>query len=159
MKEFESFVYKESDLLDQRDLNGWLELLHDDVVYWIPIDESADPVLDSSIVWDNKVRLQMRVDQIVNQNRVSQAPPSETLRMITNLQTSMVDDVYHASYKQLLVESREGDWRQAGLGHTRYYPGRVKIEAVRDGGDFRLIRKEIILLGRHRPFEGLSFIL
>ncbi len=159
MKDFEDFVHKEADFLDQRRLNDWVELLHEDVVYWVPIDENVNPDLESSIIFDDKTRLAMRVDQIVNQNRISQVPPSETLRMISNLKMTQSEQVYRANYKMLLVESREGDWRQPGLQASRFYPARVSIEAITDGGQMKLLRKEIVLLGRHRPFDGLSFIL
>lgn len=159
MDEFKALINLEADLLDRGELLQWLELYADEATYWVPIDEHADPELDSSIIYDNRQRLVMRVDQIVHQNRVAQQPASETWRMISNLQLSDDDGRLRARYKMLLAEARRGDWRQHGLDETRMYPAWVELEAARRGEDLHIISKKIVLLARHRPFTGLSFII
>lgn len=159
MEEFKALIEREAELLDQGELLDWLELYAEEALYWVPIDEHADPETDSSIIFDTRQRLAMRVDQIVNQNRVAQQPASETLRMITNLQLREESGRLRARYKMLLAEARLGDWRQRGLDETRLYPARVELEAARQGEALQIVFKKVVLLGRHRPFTGLSFIL
>ena len=37
MREIEDFFHKEADLLDEREYDQWLDLLTEDVVYWMPM--------------------------------------------------------------------------------------------------------------------------
>ena len=40
IREVEQFLYKEARLLDNRQFHQWLELLTDDLRYWMPIPVS-----------------------------------------------------------------------------------------------------------------------
>ena len=37
MREIEDFFHAEADLLDEREYDRWLELLTEDIVYWMPM--------------------------------------------------------------------------------------------------------------------------
>ena len=37
IREIEDFLYREADLLDERDYDQWLDLLADDIRYWMPL--------------------------------------------------------------------------------------------------------------------------
>ena len=63
----EDFPYLEVRLLDGREYSPLLELFTDDAIYWLPMDENADPELQSSILYDDAKRLQMRVHQLLQQ--------------------------------------------------------------------------------------------
>jgi 3-phenylpropionate/cinnamic acid dioxygenase small subunit len=158
--ELTRLVMQEARLLDEGRLDDWLAMYAQDATYWVPIDENANPLKDSSVIFDNHLRLSMRVEQIVREGRVAQSPPSETLRMITNLAVEADDGERGAvTFAMLLVETRGGDWRQRGLGETRMFPARCRTEFKRVGGEWKIAHKKIVLLHRKRPIEGLSFIL
>lgn len=156
----EQLIYQEARLLDQGLLDDWLALYTPAATYWVPIDENADPLKESSIIFDNHLRLQMRVEQIMRQSRVAQNPSSYMLRMITNvdLQELGADRVL-ARFAMLLTEVRSGDWRQQGLGQMRQLPGHCELEAVKVDGAWNIDRKKIVLLNRKQPIVGLSFII
>src|SRR5690606_6221855 len=100
------------------------KLYAEDATYWIPMDEEADPLKDASIIYDNRLRLAMRVEQIQRQSRVAQNPPSLTMRMVTNLEVEASSDTHaSARFCMHLTEVRAGDWRQRGLGEMRQLPG------------------------------------
>lgn len=153
-------VLQEARFLDEGRLDDWLALYSEDATYWIPIDETADPLMQSSVVYDTRERLAMRVDQIMREDRVAQSPPSETLRMVSNFSAGEADaEGATASYALLLTEMRGGDWRQRGLGELRMFPAHCHVEFRKSGADWKIRRKKIVLLNRHRPIEGLSFII
>lgn len=156
----EQLIYQEARLLDQGLLDDWLALYTAAATYWVPIDENADPLKESSVIFDNHLRLQMRVEQIMRQSRVAQNPSSYMLRMITNvdLQERTADRVL-ARFALLLTEVRSGDWRQQGLGQMRQLPGHCELEAVQVDGEWKIDRKKIVLLNRKQPIVGLSFII
>lgn len=156
----QSLILREAQLLDDHQLDDWLALYTDDARYWVPIDETADPLKESSIIYDNRLRLAMRVEQIMRQNRVAQNPGSNTLRMVSNIDVQDVDaDTATARFALLLTEVRSGDWRQQGLGETRLFPAHCKLVCKQVGGDWKIQHKTIVLLNRKQPIVGLSFIL
>lgn len=153
-------ILREAQLLDDNQLDDWLALYTDDASYWVPIDENADPLKESSIIYDNRLRLAMRVEQIMRQNRVAQNPGSNTLRMVSNIDIQDVDaSSATARFALLLTEVRSGDWRQQGLGETRIFPAHCKLTCKKVGSDWKIQHKTIVLLNRKQPIVGLSFIL
>lgn len=155
-----TLIHEESRLLDRGLLDDWLALYAADATYWVPIDETIDPLKDSSVIFDNRLRLAMRVEQIMRQNRVGQTPSSSTMRMVSNVEIAEADgDRAGASFALLIVEVRSGDWRQHGLGETRLFPGHCEMKFVRESNGWKIAHKKIVLLNRKQPIEGLSFIL
>jgi 3-phenylpropionate/cinnamic acid dioxygenase small subunit len=155
-----TLILREAQLLDEGRLDDWLMLYTEDAIYWVPIDENADPLKDSSVIYDNRLRLAMRVEQLMRQNRVAQNPGSNTLRMVSNIDIEEVDaDTATANFAMQLTEVRSGDWRQKGLGDTRLYPGRCKLVCKKVGNDWKIQHKTIVLLHRKQPIVGLSFII
>ncbi len=156
----EALILREAELLDDGKLDDWLSLYTDDASYWIPIDEHADPLKDSSIIYDNRIRLAMRVEQILNQGRVAQNPRSLTMRMVTNIRIQQDgDSTATARFCLHLTEMRAGDWRQRGLGEMRVYPGHCTMHARRDQDEWKIHQKKIVLLNRYQPIVGLSFLI
>ena len=49
IREVEQFLYREARLLDARRFHEWLELLTDDVRYWMPVRTSRYPKVSKAI--------------------------------------------------------------------------------------------------------------
>ena len=156
----EALILRECELLDAGRLDEWLELDASDASYWIPIDENADPLKDSSVIYDDRQRLAMRVEQIMRQNRVAQSPSSNTLHMVSNLR---IDDsavnACEARFSMLVIEVRSGDWRQQGLGESRLFPGHCTMRFTKQDEKWMIQSKTLVLLNRKQPIVGLSFLL
>lgn len=156
----QKLILREAQLLDNMQLDDWLALYTDDATYWVPIDETTDPLKESSIIYDNRLRLAMRVEQIMRQNRVAQNPSSNTLRMVSNIDIEDIDaQTATARFALLLTEVRSGDWRQKGLGETRLFPGHCELVCKKVGDTWKIQQKTIVLLNRKQPLVGLSFLL
>jgi biphenyl 2,3-dioxygenase subunit beta len=92
----EDFLYLEAELLDDRKLREWLDLLTDDVRYWMPIrhnplerpedlsDELAKPG-DGYYFDDDKQSLRVRVERVYAKNAWAEMPPSRTRHLISNV--------------------------------------------------------------------------
>lgn len=156
----EALILRECRLLDQGLLDEWLQMYTQDAIYWLPIDENADPLSDSSIIYDNRLRLEVRVEQFVRQKRVSQAPGSQSMRMVSNLDVeAQGENQARARFSMLVLEVRSGDWRQQGLGEMQMFPGHCTLDLRREDGQWRIAGKTFVLLNRKQPIVGLSFIL
>lgn len=156
----ETLILREARLLDEHKLDQWLSLYLESATYWVPIDEEADPLRESSIIFDNYLRLAMRVEQIMNQARVAQTPVSRMMRQISNIEIEQQSDTEATVHFCLfLTEIRSGDWRQRGLGQMRHLPGRCTVSARKVDGEWKIASKKIVLLNRSQPIVGLSFII
>jgi biphenyl 2,3-dioxygenase subunit beta len=92
----EDFLYLEAELLDDRKLREWLDLLTDDVRYWMPIrynplerpedlsDELAKPG-DGHYFDDDKQSLRVRAERVYAKNAWAEMPPSRTRHLISNV--------------------------------------------------------------------------
>src|SRR5262249_60180092 len=84
--EVEQFLYHEAWLLDCRRLDEWLGLFADDATYWIPLQANqSDPVTTSSIVYDDRRLLEVRVRQFQHPRAHARTPAPRTVHQISNV--------------------------------------------------------------------------
>jgi len=95
-QEIEDFLYLEADLLDQRRFREWLDLLAEDLVYFMPIRrnvkfgqhaERENTRQGEGISWfdEDKWTLGKRVDQILTGVHYAEEPLSRVTHMVSNV--------------------------------------------------------------------------
>jgi 3-phenylpropionate/cinnamic acid dioxygenase small subunit len=156
-EELTALIIKEARLLDDRDYDAWYDLLAENALYWLPIDENADPRLNASIIHERKPILALRVEQLVRQKRLAENPYSATLRQVTNIEID--EQALSARYALVVIDLRSGDWRQGGLGQKRFFSGTCFMDFEKSGDSWKIATKKLVLMERFQPVEGLSFIL
>ena len=106
--EIEQFLYREAWLLDHGRLDEWLGLFTDDATYWIPLEAGqADPVTTSSIVYDDRRLLEVRVRQFQHPRAHARVPAPRTVHQIGNVR--VIEAAAHevrVSSSLVLVEYR-----------------------------------------------------
>lgn len=159
--EAEDFLYAEADLLDRREYDRWLSLFTDDGIYWLPMDETGDPGLQSSILCDDAKMRAMRVHQIVRKSHYAQMPRSRTVHAVTNVRVLPSDRPDEATVCCVLnvAELREGNYQQLGLGRERAFSGHAEYRLRRESDRLAIALKKVVLINRDLPIENLSFIL
>ncbi len=95
-REIEEFLYNEAELLDERRLEEWLELLTDDVRYWVPMRRNVKfgelerefTRSGQDINWfdEGKDTLTRRVQQILTGVHWAEEPLSRICHMVSNVQ-------------------------------------------------------------------------
>lgn len=95
--EIEQFLYFEAELLDDRRFSDWLRLCADDIHYWMPMRlnrltrdrarENSGPD-DLSHLNETRQSLGWRVAQLESNMHWSEAPPSRTRHLVTNVRVS-----------------------------------------------------------------------
>jgi 3-phenylpropionate/cinnamic acid dioxygenase small subunit len=92
--ELERTLYDEAALLDAHDYDGWLAMLTDDVVYWMPIRETrgADETAreftsfgEGAYFDEDRASLELRIDKRGTGYAWSEDPPSRTRHCVTNV--------------------------------------------------------------------------
>ena len=146
----EDFFYFEAELLDDRRLREWLDLLADDVHYWMPIrqnllerpadvnDELSKPG-EAYYFNDSKKTLSVRVERFYKKNAWAEMPPSRTRHLISNIrikQDSGLEIEVHSNFLCYRTRMEKDQDIFVGTRHDRLR---------RDSSNFKIARRMIIL--------------
>jgi 3-phenylpropionate/cinnamic acid dioxygenase small subunit len=157
-EEAEALLFKEVRLLDERRFDEWLDMFADDCLYWVPTGE-GDPSAEPSLIYDDRERMRERVYRLIETRAYAQRPPSRTQHNISNVEVlpSSGSEV-EVRFNLLLVEMREGDAAQSGLGNQRLLAARCHYVFV-NGPDWQIRQKKLVLIDRDLAHHNLSFML
>jgi 3-phenylpropionate/cinnamic acid dioxygenase small subunit len=154
-EEIEAFMYTEADLLDQREFRQWLDLLADDLVYYMPIRRNVrfgqhadheNTRLGQDISWfdEDKWTLEKRVDQIMTGVHWAEEPLSRVSHLISNIRLLEVRPSMEES-QEVVAGSRFLVYQNRGSYETNLFVGRRTDVLRRADGQWRLAQREIIL--------------
>ena len=146
--EAEDFLFMEADLLDSRRYQEWLDLLTDDVHYWMPIRRTttAREVLREfpapggmAFFDDDKTLLTMRVERLAVGRAWAEDPQSRTRRLITNVRILAADG------HEISVGCNFQLYRTRLTGEEDSWIGRREDTLRRVDGRFKLARRHVFL--------------
>ena len=146
----EDFLYLEAELLDDRKLRDWLDLLTDDVRYWMPIrhntlerpDDVAEELAkpgEGFYFNDDKKSLTIRVERVYLKNAWAEMPPSRTRHLISNVRIKKDDGGEIEVHSNFLVYRTRMETDQDIFVGTRQDILR------RDVAGFKIAKRTIIL--------------
>ena len=142
------FLYHEAHLLDAQRFEEWLALFTDDATYWVPLEQGqTDPRETSSLIYDDRTLLEIRVKQMRHPRAHARAPLPRTVHQVGNI---VVDGLVVKS-ALTVVEFRNDK--------QRLWAGLVEHQLERNGDSFRIARKRIDLVNSDGELEGLSILL
>lgn len=145
-REVAGFFYREAELLDSNNLEGWLELLTEDISYEMPVRlnrERGNPGVSSetSHFSEDRRSLGLRVKRLKTDFGWAEDPPSRTRRFISNIRvetTSNPNEVKARSY--LLLYRSRGTSTQVDL-----ISGERQDLLRKVGGNWKLASRVIIV--------------
>jgi dibenzofuran dioxygenase beta subunit len=145
-REIESFLYLEARLLDEARYDEWLELLADDVRYWVPTRETA-ATLEASVsgegelplIDDDKSFLKARIQRIHSGLAHAETPASRTRRFLSNIEISAAADGECDVGCNLLIYQTRLERTEA------LYVGRREDRLRKAKGSWRIARRKIVL--------------
>lgn len=154
--EVEDFLYREAELLDAWDLDGWQDLLDEDASYHVPPTDKPHASPDDTlfIIADDIVRLRERIIRLKDPSCHAEYPPSRTRRFITNVRLGEARDGVLAARANFIVNRhrRNGDARS----FTGEYHYRFRIET----GGLKIAERRAVLDAEELGAMGsVSFIL
>ena len=152
--EIENFLYREAELLDERRFTEWLDLLTDDLVYFMPIVRNVRfgdvarartrEGLDINWFDEDKWTLSKRVEQLNTGIHWAEEPASRVSHLVTNVQVVDVapslDDPRAATVKSRFLIYQNRLERETSL-----FVGKRLDALRREGGVWKLARREITL--------------
>lgn len=152
-REVEAFLYCEARLADTHDYDGWEALWTNDAIYWVPANgEDIDPEHAMSVLYDNRSRISVRVNQLKTGRRHTQTPASSLARLISNVEVVSDDgtEIEVLANAMIFEVNLRGEtvW---GARNT------YRLRRTEDG--LRMSYKKIVLAGNDRPMFTLSFLV
>lgn len=150
--EISAFLGLEARLLDERQLEEWLDCLGDDIAYWAPIRQARMP-REQGKEWeppnagahydDNKAQLAQRVHKLGTNRAWSDVPASRTRHLISNIEVFIGD-----TEDEYTVYSAFHVYRTRGTTYQDSYVG-ARHDRIRLAHDSRfgfLVAERTILL-------------
>jgi benzoate/toluate 1,2-dioxygenase beta subunit len=152
-QQVEQFIYHEADLMDEHRYDEWLALWTDDALYWVPSGrDDIDPEREISLIYDDRVRLQVRITRLKSGFAHAQEPKSRMRRVVSNIVTKEAENgdiVVFSNF--LLIELRRGK--------QDTFAGRTIHRLRPDNGSFRLASKKVLLVNNDEHIDNLTFLI
>lgn len=144
--EIEDFLYHEAALLDDWDLDGWLELYEPDAKYEVPCNDKldADPSRDLLLIDDDHRRMQARVERLNNRRAHREYPHSRTNHQVFNVRFDPAGRDGGEIAGEISVLASFTVWR-CRAGRTSTYVGRYRYRLRPTGDSFRIAHKRVEL--------------
>src|SRR5580698_4602198 len=154
-QEVEEFLYHEADLLDQRRFREWLDLLAEDLVYFMPVRrnvkfgqhaEKENTKQGEGISWfdEDKWTLGKRVEQILTGVHYAEEPLSRVTHMVSNVRLLEVAPALDDP-AEVVVGSRFLVYQNRVEYETNTFVGRRIDKLRRHGESWLIARREMIL--------------
>ena len=150
--DLEEFLYHEAWLLDQGRLDEWLGLYTDDATYWVPLQaDQADPLTTSSIVYDDRRLLEVRVRQFQHPRAHARVPAPRTVHQVGNVRVVEAEghDVRVGSTLVLVEYRRE---------RQRVWGALVEHRLRRTAEGLRIAAKRVDLVNSEAELDGIVCI-
>lgn len=147
----EDFLYHEARLLDTGRLEDWLALFTDDATYWLPLElNQKDAVETSSLVYDDRTLLELRVKQARHPRAHARLPLARTVHQVGNIAVEKEKDFLRVRSNLVLVEFRSEKQRVWGA---------LVEHHLRPAGDsFRIAHKRVDLVNSEGELDGIAIL-
>jgi len=154
-QEIADFLYQEADLLDQRRFKDWLELLSEDLVYFMPIRrnvkfgqhaEQENTRQGEGISWfdEDKWTLTKRVEQILTGVHYAEEPLSRVTHMVSNVRLLRVSPSAEDA-QEVTVGCRFLVYQNRVEYESTTFIGRRTDTLRRSGESWQIARRELLL--------------
>jgi benzoate/toluate 1,2-dioxygenase subunit beta len=152
-EQVERFIYDEAQLMDEHRYDEWLALWTDDALYWVPSGrDEIDPKREISLIYDDRVRLQVRIARLKSGFAHAQEPKSRMRRIVANIvieETENGEILVQSNF--LLAELRRGK--------QDLFAGRTMHRLRPHDGSFKLVSKKVLLVNNDEYIDNLTFLI
>ena len=149
----EQFLYHEAQLMDEHRFDEWLALWTQPALYWVPSNrDEIDPKREVSLIYDDWVRIQLRIARLKSGFAHAQEPRSRMRRLISNIE---IEEAAHnetiAQSNFILAELRRGK--------QDMFAGRTTHLLRPYNGAFKIVSKKVLLINNDEAIDNLTFLI
>ena len=148
----EQFLYYEARLLDEQRLEEWLALFTADATYWLPLErDQKDPIQTSSLVYDDRTLLELRVKQARHPRAHARLPLARTVHQVGNIEIHDEEKGELKVHSNLvLVEFR--------AEKQRVWGALVEHHLRRASDGYRIAHKRVDLVNSEAELDGIAIL-
>jgi 3-phenylpropionate/cinnamic acid dioxygenase small subunit len=154
-QEIADFLFAEADLLDERHFREWLDLLTEDVSYFMPIrrnvkfgqqSELENTISGNGISWfdDDKWTLTKRVEQILTGVHYAEEPLSRVSHLISNVRIVRANPSAGGA-QEVTAKCRFLVYQNRQEYETNIFVGKRTDVLRRAGTSWKIAKREIVL--------------
>lgn len=145
----EQFLYRQAEILDDKDWDEWLELFTPDGKYWMPANEEqtlAEGV--PNIFYEDLDLMRVRAKRVNHPRAWSQKPPHKTCHVVSNV----VIEKHDPATGDVVVRSRfhMAEFRRDTV---RHFVGKYRHELKKTADGYRIKLQRIDLVNAEGPYE------
>jgi 3-phenylpropionate/cinnamic acid dioxygenase small subunit len=145
--EVEQFLFLQSELLDNKNWQGFIDLFADDGIYWMPVlPEQTDWQHEASIFAEDKLMMEVRRGRVMHPTAWSQAPMWMTNHLIGNIAIESV------SAEQVVVRSRF-HLMELRRDHVRHFGGTYRHTLHRSKAGLRILMQRVDMFNAQAPYD------
>jgi 3-phenylpropionate/cinnamic acid dioxygenase small subunit len=149
----ERFLYREARLMDENRYAEWLTLWTEDASYWVPCNsDDIDPRRQVSLIYDDRPRLEQRVDRLISGSVLAQDPQPRMRRLVSNVEILAEEGTALTVESNFLLIKARGIEQQIWAGHSHHL-------LRRDGVDFKIAKKKVLLVNADQEMPLLQFLI
>lgn len=143
----EQFLYYQSELLDTKAWQSYIDLFSEDGNYWMPVSASQTDWLDNpSIIIEDRNLMRVRMNRLLHPNAWSLSGIWETSHAVSNVVIETEDN------GELVVRSRFHMFEQR-RNMARQFAGSYRHTLVELGGSFKIKLQRVDLVNSQAPFD------
>jgi 3-phenylpropionate/cinnamic acid dioxygenase small subunit len=150
--DIEKFLFREARLMDEHRYQEWLTLWTSDAVYWVPCEhEDTDPLRQVSIIYDNRAKLEDRINRLQSGSVLAQDPKPRIRRVISNVEVERTGQDTTVDSNFILVQAR---------GANQYtWCGRSTHKLREQDGGIKIAHKKVLLVNSEQEMPVLQFLI
>jgi 3-phenylpropionate/cinnamic acid dioxygenase small subunit len=147
LREVEQFLYRQSELLDNKLWQDYIDLFADDGVYWMPVTpEQTEWEGSPSIFAEDKYMMEVRMGRVTHPTAWSQAPMWGTSHVIGNV-------VIESESKAELVVRSRFHMLELRRDTVRHFGGTYRHTLVRTGGQLKIKLQRVDMVNAQAPYD------
>jgi len=141
------FLYRQSEFLDNKHWQDYIDLFTDDGVYWMPVmPEQSEWEGSASIFAEDKMLMQVRMGRVTHPNAWSQAPMWATNHVVGNIV------IESETAKEVVVRSRF-HMMELRRDSVRHFGGTYRHTLVKKGKDFRIKLQRVDMFNGQAAYD------
>ncbi len=149
------FVVREARLLDEKRFDEWLTLFAEDGHYWVPLAHGqTDPVLHTSLAYEDRLLLELRVERLKSPRAFSQQPPSRCHHLLQAPEVESAD-----SAANVYVTRTQFIYTEAQRDTVQQYAGTVFHTLREVEGTLKIVLKRVDLLHCDAALPSIQLFL
>lgn len=146
-EQVEQLLFLQSELLDNKNWQGYLDLFAPDGVYWMPVaPEQTDWQREASIFAEDKLMMEVRMGRVTHPTAWSQAPMWMTNHLVGNIAIESVTP------KEVVVRSRF-HMMELRRDNVRHFGGTYRHTLVRSKTGLRIKMQRVDMFNAMAPYD------